>query len=44
MPATRAKLEQLAVDPMPFTPVEMDAFAAREIATNGQLIKAAGIH
>jgi tripartite-type tricarboxylate transporter receptor subunit TctC len=43
MAATRAKLKQLAVDPMPFTPAEMDAFVAREIAANGKLIKAAGI-
>jgi tripartite-type tricarboxylate transporter receptor subunit TctC len=37
------KLKQLAVDPMPLTPVEMDTFVAREIAANGKLIKAAGI-
>jgi hypothetical protein len=30
MPATRAKLKQLAVDPMPLNPAEMDAFVARE--------------
>jgi hypothetical protein len=27
------KLKQLAVDPMPLTPAEMDAFVAEEIAT-----------
>jgi tripartite-type tricarboxylate transporter receptor subunit TctC len=43
MPAMRAKLKQLAVDPMPMTPPEMDKFVAREIAANGKLIKAAGI-
>ena len=39
----RAKLKQLAVDPMPMTPSEMDKFVANEIAANGKLIKAAGI-
>jgi tripartite-type tricarboxylate transporter receptor subunit TctC len=43
MPAMRQKLRQLAVDPMPLTPVEMDKFVAEEIAANGRLIKAAGI-
>jgi tripartite-type tricarboxylate transporter receptor subunit TctC len=43
MPAMRQKLKQLAVDPMPMTPAEMDAFVAKEIAANGKLIKAAGI-
>ncbi len=42
-PAMRAKLKQLAVDPMPMTPSEMDKFVASEIAANGKLIKAAGI-
>lgn len=39
----RRKLKQLAVDPMPMTPTDMDAFVAREIAANGKLIRAAGI-
>jgi tripartite-type tricarboxylate transporter receptor subunit TctC len=39
----RQKLRQLAVDPMPLTPAEMDRFVANEIAANGKLIKAAGI-
>jgi tripartite-type tricarboxylate transporter receptor subunit TctC len=43
MPATRQRLRQLAVDPMPMTPAEMDRFLAEEIAANGRLIKAAGI-
>jgi tripartite-type tricarboxylate transporter receptor subunit TctC len=43
MPAMRQKLRQLAVDPMPMTPAEMDRFVAEEIAANGRLIKAAGI-
>jgi tripartite-type tricarboxylate transporter receptor subunit TctC len=42
-PAMRQKLKQLAVDPMPMTPAEMDTFVAKEIAANGKLIKAAGI-
>jgi tripartite-type tricarboxylate transporter receptor subunit TctC len=42
-PAMRRKLKQLAVDPMPMTPSEMDTFVAKEIAANGKLIKAAGI-
>jgi tripartite-type tricarboxylate transporter receptor subunit TctC len=43
MPAMQQKLRQLAVYPMPMTPAEMDRFVAAEIATNGRLIKAAGI-
>jgi tripartite-type tricarboxylate transporter receptor subunit TctC len=43
MPAMRQKLRQLAVDPMPMTPAEMDRFVADEIAANGRLVKAAGI-
>jgi len=39
--ATRQKLEQLAVDPMPMTPAEFDKYVAEEIAANGRLIKAA---
>ncbi len=42
-PAMRERLRQLAVDPMPLSPVEMDRFVAEEIAANGKLIKAAGI-
>ncbi len=42
-PAMQQKLRQLAVDPMPMTPAEMDRFVADEIAANGKLIKAAGI-
>jgi tripartite-type tricarboxylate transporter receptor subunit TctC len=37
------KLKQLAVDPMPLTPAEMDAFVVEEIAANGRLIRAARI-
>jgi tripartite-type tricarboxylate transporter receptor subunit TctC len=42
-PAMRQKLKQLAVDPMPLTPAEMDRFVVDEIAANGRLIKAAGV-
>jgi tripartite-type tricarboxylate transporter receptor subunit TctC len=42
-PAMREKLRQLAVDPMPLTPAEMDKFVADEVAANGRVIKAAGI-
>jgi tripartite-type tricarboxylate transporter receptor subunit TctC len=42
-PTTRAKLTQLAVDPMPMTPVEFDKRIAEEIVANEKLIKAAGI-
>jgi tripartite-type tricarboxylate transporter receptor subunit TctC len=42
-PAMQAKLKQLAVDPMPMTPAEMDRFVTNEIAANGKLFKAAGI-
>src|SRR5262249_56270672 len=39
-PAMQQRLRQLAVDPMPMTPAEMDRFVAEEIAANGRLIKA----
>ncbi len=42
-PEMQAKLKKLAVDPMPMTPAEMDKFVASELASNGKLIKAAGI-
>jgi tripartite-type tricarboxylate transporter receptor subunit TctC len=42
-PEMKAKLKKLAVDPMPMTPAEMDKFVAGELASNGKLIKAAGI-
>ena len=43
-PAMKAKLKQLAVDPMPMTPAEIDEFVVKELAANGKLIKAAGIN
>jgi tripartite-type tricarboxylate transporter receptor subunit TctC len=42
-PEMREKLRQLAVDPMPLAPAEMDKFVADEVAANGRVIKAAGI-
>jgi tripartite-type tricarboxylate transporter receptor subunit TctC len=42
-PAMRQKLKQLAVDPMPMTPAEMDKYVASEISANEKVIKAAGI-
>jgi tripartite-type tricarboxylate transporter receptor subunit TctC len=42
-PAMRQKLAELAVDPMPLKPAELDALVATEIKANEKLIKAAGI-
>jgi tripartite-type tricarboxylate transporter receptor subunit TctC len=42
-PQMREKLKQLAVDPMPLTPAEIDKRIADEIVANGKLIRAAGI-
>jgi tripartite-type tricarboxylate transporter receptor subunit TctC len=41
-PAMKARLKQLAVDPMPMTPAEIDKFVVSELASNEKLIKAAG--
>jgi tripartite-type tricarboxylate transporter receptor subunit TctC len=38
------KLKQLALDPMPMSPTEMDKYVATELSLNGKLIKAAGIN
>jgi tripartite-type tricarboxylate transporter receptor subunit TctC len=43
-PEMQASLTKLGVEPFPMTPAEMDAFVAREIAENLELIKAAGIN
>ena len=43
-PSMRQSLTKLGVEPLPMSPAEMDAFVAREIADNLQVIKAAGIH
>jgi tripartite-type tricarboxylate transporter receptor subunit TctC len=42
-PTMRQKLKQLAVDPMPMTPAELDKRVADELSSNGILIKLAGI-
>jgi tripartite-type tricarboxylate transporter receptor subunit TctC len=42
-PSMQESLMKLGVEPFPMTPVEMDAFVAREIAENLDVIKAAGI-
>ena len=42
-PAMQESLTRLGVEPFPMKPVEMDAFVAREIAENLEVIKAAGI-
>jgi tripartite-type tricarboxylate transporter receptor subunit TctC len=42
-PVMKQKLAQLAVDPMPMTPEQFDAYVASEIAQNGKLFKAAAI-
>jgi tripartite-type tricarboxylate transporter receptor subunit TctC len=42
-PSMQESLMKLGVEPFPMTPVEMDAFVAREIAENIEVIKAAGI-
>jgi tripartite-type tricarboxylate transporter receptor subunit TctC len=42
-PQMQERLKQLAVYPMPLTPVGIDKLVADEIAANGKVIKAAGI-
>jgi tripartite-type tricarboxylate transporter receptor subunit TctC len=42
-PSMQESLARLGVEPLPMTPAEMDAFVAREIAENLEVIKAAGI-
>jgi tripartite-type tricarboxylate transporter receptor subunit TctC len=42
-PSMQESLMKLGVEPFPMTPTEMDAFVAREIAENLEVIKAAGI-
>jgi tripartite-type tricarboxylate transporter receptor subunit TctC len=39
----KAKLKQLAVDPMPMSPTEIDQLVVKELSSNEKLIKAAGI-
>jgi tripartite-type tricarboxylate transporter receptor subunit TctC len=42
-PAVRAKLQGLGADPMPLNSAQFDALVKSEIATNTELVKAAGI-
>lgn len=42
-PAVSEKLKTLGADPMPLTPAQFDALVKREIETNTELVKAAGI-
>jgi tripartite-type tricarboxylate transporter receptor subunit TctC len=42
-PAMQASLKQLGIEPMPLTPAEMDELIKREVASNMDVIKAAGI-
>lgn len=42
-PAMKAKMKQLAVDPLPLSPTEIDQLIVKELAANEKLIKAAGI-
>jgi tripartite-type tricarboxylate transporter receptor subunit TctC len=42
-PAMKQKLAQLAVDPMPMTPEQLDAYVVNDLAANGKLLQAAAI-
>ena len=42
-PSMQESLTRLGIEPFPMTPVEMDAFVAREIAENREVFKAAGV-
>jgi tripartite-type tricarboxylate transporter receptor subunit TctC len=42
-PAMKAKMKQLAVDPKPMRPADIDKLVAQELSSNEKLIKAAGI-
>jgi tripartite-type tricarboxylate transporter receptor subunit TctC len=42
-PAMKARLKQLAVDPMPMTPAEIDRLVVKELAANEKLVKDAAI-
>jgi len=42
-PAIRQKLSEFGVDPMPLTSEQFEALVRREIETNTQLVKSAGI-
>jgi tripartite-type tricarboxylate transporter receptor subunit TctC len=42
-PTMQQRMKQLAINPMPMAPTEMDKYVATELGTNERLIKAAGI-
>jgi tripartite-type tricarboxylate transporter receptor subunit TctC len=42
-PAMQHRLKQLAINPMPMTPADMDKYVVAELSSNGKLIRAAGI-
>jgi tripartite-type tricarboxylate transporter receptor subunit TctC len=42
-PAMKQRLKQLAINPMPMTPAEMDKHVVAELGSNEKLIRAAGI-
>jgi len=42
-PSMRETLTRLGIEPLPMTPKEMDAFVAREMAENLEVVRAAGI-
>jgi tripartite-type tricarboxylate transporter receptor subunit TctC len=42
-PAMQHRLKQLAINPMPMTPADMDKYVVAELSSNGKLIQAAGI-
>jgi tripartite-type tricarboxylate transporter receptor subunit TctC len=41
--AMKQRLKQLAINPMPMTPAEMDKHVVAELSSNEKLIRAAGI-
>jgi tripartite-type tricarboxylate transporter receptor subunit TctC len=42
-PAMQHRLKQLAINPMPMTPADMDKYIVAELSSNEKLIRAAGI-
>jgi tripartite-type tricarboxylate transporter receptor subunit TctC len=42
-PAMQRRLKQLAINPMPITPADMDKYVAAELSSNEKLISATGI-
>jgi len=42
-PAMQQRLTQLAINPMPITPADMDKYVTAELSSNERLIRAAGI-